>query len=131
MKWVAGLVGRPWIAGGKGPVGFDCRGLVAHVLREIYRLPVPTLLDGDDRVDPRESTAAAGWRTVTGAPREADVLLVHSTKGAHVGVFVRYGRLGVLHSVQPPAAAHGVRFDMLDDLRCSFVRPSIWRHLGQ
>ena len=130
MNWAAQLIGRPWAAGARGPSAFDCRGLVAHVLREIYRLPVPTLLDGDDHADPRASTEAAGWRTVAGPPREGDVLLVHASRGAHVGVFIRYGRLGVLHSVQPPAAATGVRFDMLDDLRGAFNRPSIWRHLG-
>ena len=131
---IAALIGRPWSPGATGPAAFDCRGLVAHVLRALGR-PVPVLIAGG----PPPSFAAAragaaedGWRPVPAAvpPLEGDVLLCYGAAGAHVGVFVRYGRLGVLHAVQPPAAAAGVQFHLLADLLAAgaFGRPSVWRH---
>lgn len=136
MKWIVELIGKPWRAEAGGPDAYDCKGLVSHVLREHLRLPVPTLLDvaaPRDFIDARSSALEAGWRPVAGrVAREGDVLLVHAARGAHVGVFVRYGtRLGVLHSVQPPAMATGVRFDRFDDILVGgFGRPTIWRHCG-
>jgi cell wall-associated NlpC family hydrolase len=133
--WIAGLIGRPYLRGGTGPECFDCRGLVAWVLREHYRLPVPALLQG--RPEHRLAGALgpteplAGWRCLPGeTPREADILVLRG-RGAHVGIFVPYGELGLLHSVEPPAVATGVRFDPLEALLAGgFSRPALWRYLG-
>lgn len=131
---LASLIGRPWHPNACGPVAYDCRGLVAHVLEHHFALPVPPLLRAEAAAAAPllGAEVAAGWRPVAAGPQAGDVLVVRGRAGAHVGVFVHYGSLGVLHSVEPPAAAAGVRFDRLDNLLAAgFARPTVWRHCAQ
>jgi len=127
---IADLIGRPWQAGAEGPLAFDCRGLVLHVLREHFNLPPPRLMQ-----TPAGAIAIAdrdAWRPQhrRDAPRAGDILLCYSATGPHVGIFVSYCGLGVLHSVEPPSAMSGVCFHALDALLAggAFGRHSVWRH---
>lgn len=134
------VIGLPWKPNATGPHAFDCKGLVAHVLGRMGKPPPSLLVLPRDEslatarplADVRACVATEGWRPTTEPPHEGDVLLCYGAGGAHVGVFVRYGTLGVLHSVQPPATPSGVRFDRLDDLLIggAFGRASVWRYEG-
>lgn len=124
--WAAGYIGRPWRREA------DCRALVRDVLLEHFALHVPALLGVDvptDFAGVRQAATQQGWRPTADAPAEGDILVVHGADGAHVGVFIQYGPLGVLHApggVDKPA---GARFDELRDLLASgYSRPQVWRY---
>ena len=43
MHWAEDLIGRPWVAGGRGPHAFDCWGLARWCWRERFRIEVPEI----------------------------------------------------------------------------------------
>ena len=41
--WAEDLIGRPWVAGGRGPDAFDCWGLVRWCWRKQFSIEVPEI----------------------------------------------------------------------------------------
>lgn len=123
--WVAAYIGRPWTP------EQDCRALVRQVQLERWGRDVPALLKPVPLADwsaVREAATQQGWEPVDGTAREGDILVVHAAEGAHVGVFVHYGVLGVLHAQGSRTRPGSVRFDTLAALLCNgYGRPQIWR----
>jgi len=136
--WAAIYMGKPWREDAEGPHAYDCRGLVAAVQRDRWGREVPALTRADRSTpEGRAEFAAAvrrgGWARTAEPPREGDILVCQSARGAHVGVFVQVDRrLGVLHARAQRDAQGiprgGVVFEPLRDMLASgFGRPEVWR----
>lgn len=102
--WWGAYVGRAFEDGGRGPVTFDCWGLVRAVYRDRLGLDLP-LHEGVRAADHRsvaqamqDSARRAEWAEVA-EPRAFDVMLArrdpHSRWPGHVGVMIDGAR--VLH----------------------------------
>ncbi|MBF9042947.1 hypothetical protein HKCCE4037_06395 [Rhodobacterales bacterium HKCCE4037] len=104
MSWWGDLVGAPFEDGGRGPVSFDCWGLVRHV----YAKQLGLFLPDHDGVAVRQTREIArrmdgggsdGLFRQVAAPRALDVALMTAAAGSqvagHVGVMVDETR--VLH----------------------------------
>ena len=129
MHWAEELIGRPWIAGGRGPDAFDCWGLVRFCWRERFGIEVPEIsVDAADLravlAGFRDHPERRRWCRVEPArepAREGDgVLMRQSRYPVHVGLWLAVDGGGVLHAVrdsgvvfQIPAdlATHGWRIE--------------------
>ena len=98
------LLNTPYAWGGRGPAtGFDCSGLVAHVLRE----------GGGVRVQGSAADLGRLSRPIDTAELQPGDLVFFNTLGArhsHVGVYVGDGRF--VHASNPRT---GVRIDALNN----------------
>jgi cell wall-associated NlpC family hydrolase len=98
------LLDTPYAWGGRGPAtGFDCSGLVAHVLRE----------GGGLRVQGSAADLGRMSRPIDAAELQPGDLVFFNTLGArhsHVGVYVGDGRF--VHASNPRT---GVRIDALSN----------------
>ncbi len=103
--WAEELIGRPWLAGGRGPRAFDCWGLVRWCLRRRFAVEVPEI-----PVDPEDLRAVCEtfrahperrrWRSVD-RPAEGDAVLMRQSRHpVHVGLWLEVDGGGVLHAVR-------------------------------
>lgn len=113
-------IGRPWVAGGRGPHEFDCWGLFLHVQRtcfgrELPEIPVDAtnlraVLKGFQSHPERER-----WTPVAHSHDRVDgdaVLMRQSRYPVHVGVWLGADGGGVLHCMQ----GAGVVFQRIEHL---------------
>lgn len=130
MISIPSLIGRPWRLNASGPEAFDCKGLVCYLLENCFQLEPPPLLKISPTADQKVEKCTGLWRTYKGPHKPSDILVCYGKTGPHVGIFVKYGRLGILHSVQPPGVITGVCFHELEQLQFggTFGRFSFWRH---
>ena len=125
MHWAEELIGRPWVAGGRGPHAFDCWGLVRWCWRERFRIEVPEIpVDAANLravlAGFRDHPERQRWRPVERA-REGDAVLMRQSRHpVHVGIWLAGDGGGVLHAArdigvvfQGPAdlTAHGWRIE--------------------
>ena len=105
MHWAEDLIGRPWVAGGRGPYAFDCWGLVRFCWRERFRIEVPEIpvdaanlravLSGF-----RDHPERERWKLVERA-REGDAVLMRQSRHpVHVGIWLAVDGGGVLHAAR-------------------------------
>lgn len=91
MSWAARYVGAPFADGGRGPVSFDCWGLVRAVYADHRGVDLPTYGDISSGDLVRVARAMAGdradWRPVD-APAPFDVALMSAGHGGRMGVHV-------------------------------------------
>ena len=113
-------IGRPWVAGGRGPHEFDCWGLFLHVqracfCRELPEIPVDAtnlraVLKGFQAHPERQR-----WTAVAHPHDRVDgdaVLMRQSRYPVHVGVWLGADGGGVLHCMQ----GAGVVFQRIEHL---------------
>ncbi|MGN2390857.1 C40 family peptidase [Pelomicrobium sp. G1] len=101
VRHALAMVGRPYRAGGAGPDGFDCSGLVHYSFLRAG-LPVPR----DTR-----SLLQAGRPVETEALAPGDLVFFdqEGKKASHVGIYLGRGRF-----VHAPSTGGRVRVDRLD-----------------
>ncbi|WP_081080567.1 NlpC/P60 family protein [Burkholderia cepacia] len=92
-------VGRPWVAGARGPDAFDCWGLLSWVQREHFGVVLPERsLDPDAMRDRyREYVEAGRWR-IAPRPVHGCGVLLRGGDQPHVGVYLKNDGGGVLHA---------------------------------
>ena len=103
MHWASEVIGRLWVAGGRGPDAFDCWGLVVWVQGRHYGRTLPAI----PAENLRSIVANFGrhperrrWQRVA-APADGDgVLLRQARYSVHAGVWLACDGGGVLHCVQ-------------------------------
>lgn len=113
---LARLIGRPYSAGGNGPEAFDCYGLAAHVLREIFGVDLPARSVG-------ALSDYRAWRRIE-VPVDGALVMMDHARGRHVGVYLAEER-GVIHALEEC----GVVFDDLQSLTFRGLgKPAFWVH---
>lgn len=104
FEWVEGLIGKPWVAGGRGPDKFDCWGLVTWVYNHVLNIELPQVpfIDPKDVSQVARQIAKASicgqWERL--AKPEALCVIPMSTARAfhHVGLFLPIDGGTVLHA---------------------------------
>lgn len=97
------LIGSPYRLGGSNPVeGFDCSGLVAHVMQDAFRLRFPRTT---------EEQAVVGVSVPRQSLRPGDLVFFNTTgkPNSHVGVY-----LGQSRFVHAPTSRGVVRIESLN-----------------
>lgn len=103
MTWAENLIGKPWVAGARGPEAFDCWGLLAWVYADRLGVTLPTL----GHIDPKNLQAVAAafvdispaWQEI---PRPVDLCAVAMSQNKrihHVGIWLDSEK-GVLHAME-------------------------------
>lgn len=131
MMWAAQYVGAPFKDGGRGPVNYDCWGIVQAVYRNQLGIDLPHYgeISAKDLLRVRREIAAGAasepWQQVE-IPREFDVAVMRLPAGrghGHVGVMVDPHH--VLHVEQGSGAA-------IERTDAATIRNRImgyWRHV--
>ena len=101
-------LGKPWVAGGRGPDTFDCYGLCM----DIYRNVLNRCDIADFTAFVQQPDASCVWRKID-RPRPFCVVLMRSCGQAHAGIWLSSDRGGVLHCV----CGRGVIFTTTEQLR--------------
>lgn len=106
QRIIHGVVGAPFRWGGRGPVAYDCWGLVLHV-RDLIGRPIPReyAVPEDDTAGVcrvmGEQFGGAEWRRTTD-PAAGDVVAMSVHRVLHhVGIFTPFG---ILHTTRPSGA---------------------------
>lgn len=103
--WAAKYVGLPWESGARGPLAYDCWGLVWAIQREVFgrELPCYPVTPTPVAVDPeflrkvqsiREGLA--DWVLTPQPSRDGDIIMMNS--GLHSGVYTSSDGGLVIHS---------------------------------
>ena len=105
MHWAEELIGRPWVAGGRGPDVFDCWGLARwcwgrHFGIEVPEIPVDAanlraVLSGF-----RHHPERRRWQAVERSCEGDGVLMRQSRHPVHVGIWLAVDGGGVLHAAR-------------------------------
>ena len=115
--YIRNLIGRPWIAGARGPEAYDCWGLFLEVQRTQFNRELPEI--PVDALNIKEVLNAFShhperqrWQKVK-QPTEGDAILMRQSRyPVHIGVWLDIDGGGVLHAVQHA----GVVYQMLTAL---------------
>ena len=84
-------LGKPWFPCATGPDAYDCKGLVAAIYADQFSISINDALDG------LSSGICCMDRLIY--PEQLAVVLMTSTQGLHVGIWLDADGGGVLHSV--------------------------------
>lgn len=87
------LLGKPWVAGGRGPDSFDCWGLCAYVYEHTMRAPQCAL---DGFANPG-ATMVTGWSAKASPAAFCVVLMKQRGGGFHAGIWLDADGGGILH----------------------------------
>ena len=116
-SWAIQYIGRPWIAGERGPESFDCWGLFlwvqkTHFSRKLPVIPVDALNLRTVLHTFKTHPERQRWAVVD-VPQQGDAVLMRQSRHpVHVGVWVEADGGGVLHCAQQA----GVVFQQLISL---------------
>ena len=139
MHWAEQYIGRPWVSGARGPLAFDCWGLLYWVYRHHYGIELPEFvgIDANDhlsvlrvmREQAREHDNGRSWGTWqrTASPGDGDaVAMAHADSFSHVGLWLCLPEGGsVLHC----AAGSGVALMSLQQLsQLGFSNVQFYHH---
>ena len=103
--WAHRYIGRPWIAGARGPESFDCWGLFLwvqgkHFGRELPLIPVDALSLRVVLKTFSDHPERKRWQHVS-APKHGDAVLMRQSRyPVHVGIWLDIDGGGVLHCAQ-------------------------------
>ena len=122
----AGLIGRPFRDGGRGPEAFDCWGLVRFVEAEHFGVEVPdwSILPAERsliRARVLAERQSERWRRIAVPEPGAVAVLGRGLGETHLGVVVDGG---VLHATRDS----GVVLDSLSGIRRDWPRVSFYAH---
>ncbi len=113
--WVLPLIGRPYVARGKGPDGFDCWGLCCHVWREhfgVEHLPDVSVGGGETLALRRRFSRALSNGEAVALDKPLQGCAVYMSRARlpdHIGIYLDGG---VLHALE----SSGVVFTRLSAL---------------
>ena len=116
-------IGRPWVAGARGPDAFDCWGLLAWIEREHFGIVLPERsLDATAmRGIYREEIESGRWRIVP-RPVHGCGALLRDGDQPHVGIWLQCDGGGVLHALE----GAGVVFTRRRNLRDAGYERTTW-----
>ncbi|NRP15014.1 NlpC/P60 family protein [Marinobacterium sp. xm-a-152] len=99
------FIGKPWVAGARGPNHYDCWGLFLAVQKQFFNRDLPEI--PLDALNLREVINAfthhperQRWQRVSQTRTGDAVLMRQSRYPAHIGVWLDIDGGGILHSVQ-------------------------------
>lgn len=119
IRFVEGLLGRPWKLGAQGPEAFDCWSLLRHVEAQAFGRDLPLVALPENTRPDRVAAALAGhpkrslWRQVPRPSHGGGVEMTSVRTPLHVGVWLELDGGLVLHC----AAGVGVSLDSMLALR--------------
>jgi len=124
IGWARQQIGRRYIWGGAGPIGYDCSGLALQAMHSAGRV-VPTVTTWlHQRQDFGTATAIyeSGLRRVPVAERQRGDLVFYGPKGAmtHMAIYLGNGR--VIEAIRPRVHRAGL-FSQGVPLKPKVVRP--------
>lgn len=104
--WAKDYIGKPHARNADGPDKFSCWGLVRHVFRTRHSVELPPVAVGEPEVPTLDNVRAikaaaqvSGFRRVSRAAQDGDVVLMRNIVELHCGLVVRANNCtGVLHS---------------------------------
>ena len=104
-SWAIHYIGRPWVAGARGPESFDCWGFFlwvqrAHFGRDLPEIPVDALNLRCVLTTFRDHPERLRWDPVS-APQQGDAVLMRQARHPmHVGVWLDVDGGAILHCAQ-------------------------------
>lgn len=127
MHWAEQYIGRPWVSGARGPLLFDCWGLLWWVYKHHYGIELPEFvgIDANDhltvlrvmREQAREHNAGTRWGKWQRAASPGDgdaVAMACIDSFTHVGIWLELPEGGhILHCI----AGSGVSLSSEQQLR--------------
>lgn len=127
MHWAEQYIGRPWVSGARGPLLFDCWGLLWWVYKHHYGIELPEFvgIDANDhltvlrvmREQAREHNAGTRWGKWQRAASPGDgdaVAMACIDSFTHVGIWLELPEGGhILHCT----AGSGVSLSSEQQLR--------------
>ena len=139
MHWAEQYIGRPWVSGARGPLAFDCWGLVWYIYKHHFGITLP-LFSGAPANDHREVLRVmreqqkqhnmgehwSDWSQVP-APADGDAVAMAGTDSfSHVGVWLALSEGGsVLHC----ASGRGVMLSTVSQLgQMGFSKINFYHH---
>lgn len=128
MNWVHSYIGKKWSANGRGPLVYDCWGLVWHVYQNVKGIalpPYPFYYDKGMKNTIRMFEAAAlskDWERVRDPSDLCVAALSRGNEIHHVGIFVPFDGGLVLHAhreagaviAQPPSQMKQVGWRLVE-----------------
>lgn len=138
MHWATQYIGKPWIAGARGPDAFDCYGLLYWIYPRHYGFQIPEFVgvDAADHLAVRRAMRKeerakeqrwADWQLVA-TPRDGDAVAMGGAETLnHVGLFLKLPEgSGILHC----RIGAGVIFQTLSEAKHAngFSRTIFFRH---
>jgi hypothetical protein len=121
-----GLIGKPWVAGGRGPDTFDCWGLLVHVYRELLgiELPAYTCMDVQNKLMVAKTIVCvfSEWGVLPTPKHLCAVGISANRKLHHLGVWLDLDGGGVLHASE----TSGVVFQSVASLRQSGLQNIVY-----
>jgi cell wall-associated NlpC family hydrolase len=104
--WARGLIGKPWVSGGRGPDAFDCWGLVRWVYLQQLAIILPDFpgLDAKNlhHVSTAYSLEVSDWREILTPSPFCVVGMSKRNVIHHVGLALSDGRT-ILHCMDGSA----------------------------
>lgn len=96
------LIGLPWVSGARGPLEFDCWGLLVHVYWEILGIELP-LYPNVDAKDTLKVTrlfvaGAEQWEKIPEPEAFCAVGMSANLRMTHVGLWLPIDNGGILHA---------------------------------
>ena len=99
------FIGKPWIAGARGPDSYDCWGLFLAVQKQFFNRDLPEIpLDALNLKEVLEAFThhpeRQRWQR-TNKPSSGDAVLMRQSRyPVHIGVWLDIDGGGILHSMQ-------------------------------
>jgi cell wall-associated NlpC family hydrolase len=122
--WASKYIGVPWSPYGTGPDSYNCWGLVSHVLRTHFGVPI------DYDAVSRNSLRSLAIRVLR-ADKSGDVLVLTCNGLKHAGILIGVGnKVMALHAsgcTLPKGNVGQVICEPVMDLIVKFDRCDIWR----
>lgn len=104
LAFCSSLIGKPWVAGGRGPEVFDCWGLLVFAYRELLGIELPafTCIDVQNKLQVSRTIADGfyEWNS-TPSPHHLCAVGISANKRLHhLGLWLDVEGGGVLHAVE-------------------------------
>jgi len=126
IRWARQQVGRRYVWGGAGPLGYDCSGLALQAMHAAGRVLPTVTTTLHQRQDFGTATAIfeSGLRRVPLSDRRRGDLVFYGPTGAisHMAIYIGHGR--VIEAVRPKVRKSGLRTHDVP-LKPRVVRPFV------
>ena len=99
--WALAYIGKPWVAGGRGPIDMDCWGLAIQVYKEQLGVDLPEFhsIGARDTKSVAKTFNTQTFARLVTKPQEFDLVGMSMNKNEHhVGIFVEEQGGGILHN---------------------------------
>lgn len=117
-------IGLAWELGARGPLAYDCWGLLLHCRAQYFGGGIPDVAFGDAARQMYAHKMRSGEWEIVPMPEHGDGVLLRDGNDPHVGVYLDLDGGGVLHAME----GHGVVFSAMRDLNfLGYARPTFYR----